>query len=307
MAVTASDIKALREKTGVGMLECKKALVETNGDMEKAISFLRERGVAAAEKKAGRIAAEGMVFPMIDENQTAVLIEVNTETDFAAKNEKFTSFVKEIASIIAKNNPLDLEALEKLPYGDGTTVGDELKNMILTIGENIKLRRFVRSEAENNSVFAVYNHHLAGKIGTLVKLTVSDNLKDNHEIFAFGKDLCMGVAANRPEYISREDIPKERLNQEKEILKAQVINEGKPEAIAEKIVTGKIGKFYELVCLVDQPYIRDQKIKVSEKLRALEKELGGEITVADFIRYECGEGIEKKSDDFASEVESMLK
>ena len=290
MAVTASDIKALREKTGVGMLECKKALLETNGDMEKAILYLRERGIAAAEKKAGRIAAEGMVFPMIDENGTAVLVEVNTETDFAAKNEKFTSFVKDIASIIAKNSPADLEVLEKLPYpGSGATVGDELKIKILTIGENIKIRRFIRYAAEKNTVYVIYNHHLAGKIGTLVKLVVSEGLENNEEIISFGKDICMGVAANRPEYISRENVPEERLNQEKEILKAQVINEGKPEAVAEKIVMGKLGKFYEQVCLVDQPYIRDQKIKVSDKLKSLEKELGGKITIADFVRYECGE------------------
>lgn len=308
MAITANDIKTLRERTGVGMLECKKALTETGGDMEKAILYLRERGEAAAEKKSGRIAAEGMVLPYIDDNGTAVMIEVNSETDFAAKSDKFTAFVRDLADLVAKNAPADVEALENLTYpGSDVTVGQELKNKILTIGENIKIRRFVRFPAEKNAVYVVYNHHLAGKIGTFVKLEVSDGLENNEAVISFGKDVCMGVAANRPEFVSREQVPAERLAQEKEVLKAQVINEGKPAAIAEKIVLGRLGKFYESVCLVDQPYIRDQKITVAAQIKNLEKELGGTIKVADFVRYECGEGIEKKEDDFAAEVEKMLK
>ncbi len=309
MAITASDIKALRDKTGVGMMECKKALTEANGDIEQAIVLLRERGIAAAAKKASRIAAEGMVYPFCcDQCGVAGIIEVNTETDFAAKNEKFADFVKGLSVIIAKEAPADVDALVKLAYpGSELTVEQELNNMILTIGENIKIRRFVRYAAEANSVYAIYNHHMAGKVAVVTKLAVSENLAGNDAVQAFGKDICMGVAANRPEFISSDDVPAERLDSEREILKAQVMNEGKPAAVADKIVNGRLGKFYEEVCLVDQPYIRDMKISVKAQAAELQKQLGGEIKVVAFTRYECGEGLEKREDNFAEEVEKMMK
>lgn len=309
MAITAADIKALRDKTGVGMMECKKALTEANGDVEQAIVLLRERGIAAAAKKASRIAAEGIVFPLYCETcGVACLIEVNTETDFAAKNDKFTGFVKNLAILIAKNDPADVDALVKLNYVDSElTVEQELNNMILTIGENIKIRRFVRYAADANAVYATYNHHQAGKVAVITKLVVSENLLGNEEVVSFGKDICMGVAANRPEFVNSDEIPAERLDAEREILKAQVVNEGKPAAVADKIVNGRIGKFYEEVCLIDQPYIRDMKISVKAAAADLAKKLGGEIAVAAFTRYECGEGLEKREDNFAEEVEKMMK
>lgn len=309
MAITASDIKALRDKTGVGMMECKKALTEANGDIEQAVVLLRERGIAAAAKKASRIAAEGMVYPFCcDQCGAAGIVEVNTETDFAAKNEKFADFVKGLAFLIAKEAPADVDALLKLTYPEsGLTVEQELNNMILTIGENIKIRRFVRYAADAGSVYAIYNHHMAGKVAVVAKLAVSDSLTGNEEVRSFGKDICMGVAANRPEFVASDDVPAERLDSEREILKAQVINEGKPAAVADKIVNGRLGKFYEEVCLVDQPYIRDMKISVKAQAAALAKQLGGEIKVVAFTRYECGEGIEKREDNFAEEVEKMMK
>ncbi len=308
MQITPAAIKELRNMTGAGMMECKQALQHTSGDIKKALIYLRERGVAAAEKKSSRTAAEGMVYPYVYESGIAVIVEVNTETDFAAKNETFISFVKDISSVIAKNQPSTVEELEALNYpGSEESVGDELKNKILVVGENIKIRRFEYFAPEENAVFVYYNHHLANKIGVLVELNVSAGGENVEEITAFGKDVCMGVAANRPEYISRKDIPTARIEQEKEILKSQAINEGKPEAVAEKIVMGRISKLYNQICLLDQPYIRDQDITVDDKRKELEKELGYTVSVSKFVRYECGEGIEKKADDFACEVERMMK
>ncbi len=309
MAITASDIKVLRDKTGVGMMECKKALTEANGDMEQAIVLLRERGIAAAAKKANRIAAEGMVYPFFCEKcGVAGIVEVNSETDFAAKNEKFTDFVKDLSLVIMNENPADVDDLLTKTYpGTDLTVAQALNDKILTIGENIKIRRFVRYAADANAVYAIYNHHQAGKVAVLVKLAVSDNLTANEEISSFGKDICMGIAANRPEYIASSDIPADRLAKEREILTAQVINEGKPAAVADKIVNGRLGKIYEEICLLDQPYIRDMKISVKAQVANLEKQFAGKIAVVAFDRFECGEGIEKKEEDFAAEVEKMMK
>lgn len=309
MAITAADIKNLRDKTGVGMMECKKALTETNGDVEKAIVYLRERGIAAAAKKASRIAAEGMVLPFYcDKCGVAVLIEVNSETDFAAKNEKFSGFVKDLATIIAKNDPADVDALMKLNYLDSElTVEQELNNKILTIGENIKIRRFQRFAADAGCIYSVYNHASAGKVGVVVKLAVSENLLGNEEVASFAHDICMGVAANRPEFICSDDIPEERLASEREILKNQVINEGKPAAVADKIVAGRMGKIFEEICLIDQPYIRDMKISVKAQMANLTKQFGGEIKVVAYTRYECGEGLEKRVENFAEEVAKQMK
>ena len=303
--ISAAAIKELREKTNVGMMECKKALTEADGDMEKAIVILRERGIAVAAKKAGRIAAEGLVCPFIAEDGTAVIIEVNCETDFAAKNNVFGSFVKDLAKIVAEKNPADVDALLELEYSDGISVGAEVQNKVLTIGENIKIRRFVRFAPEKGIVPIMYNHHLAGKIGVIVRLAVSEGLENNEAVLAYGKNVCMNVAAYSPEFVNRDAVPAERVEAEKEILKAQVMNEGKPEKIAEKIVAGRLGKFYEQVCCVDQAYILDMTMSVGAAGKLVEKEVGGSISVLDFVRFECGEGMEKKADDFAEEVARM--
>ncbi|MBR6771842.1 MAG: elongation factor Ts [Clostridia bacterium] len=303
--ITAAAIKELREKTNVGMMECKKALTEADGDMEKAIVILRERGMAVAAKKAGRIAAEGLVWPMIAEDGTAVIVEVNCETDFAAKSDNFGNFVKDLAKIVAEKNPADVDALMELEYAAGTTVAAELLAKVQTIGENIKIRRFFRFAPEAGVVSIMYNHHLAGKIGVLVRLAVSEGLETNETVLTFGKNVCMNVAAYNPEYLDRDAVPAERLEAEKEILKAQVVNEGKPEKIAEKIVAGRLGKFYEQVCCVDQGYILDMSKSVNQVCAETAKEVGGSIKVVGFLRVECGEGLEKKVDDFAEEVARM--
>ncbi len=305
MAITAKAVAELRAKTGCGMMECKKALTETNGDFDEAVKVLREKGLAVAAKKAGRIAAEGLVCPMIAADGTAVVIEVNCETDFAAKSDNFGNFVKALANIVAEKNPADVDALMELEYAEGTTVAAELLAKVQTIGENIKIRRFFRFAPEAGVVSIMYNHHLAGKIGVIVRLAVSEGLENNEDVLTFGKNVCMNVAAYNPEYLNRDCVPAERLEAEKEILKAQVVNEGKPEKIAEKIVAGRLGKFYEQVCCVDQGYILDMTKSVSQVCAELAKEVGGSIAVCDFLRVECGEGLEKKVDDFAEEVARM--
>ncbi len=303
--ITASAIKELREKTNVGMMECKKALTEADGDMEKAIVILRERGMAVAAKKAGRIAAEGLVCPLVTEDGTAVIIEVNCETDFAANGAVFNQFVADLAKLVAEKAPADVDALLALEFTPGITVAAEVQNKVLTIGENIKIRRFVRFAPEAGVISVCYNHQLKGKKGVLVRLAVSEGLENNEAVRTFGKNVCMNICAYSPEFVDRNAVPAERLESEKAILKAQVMNEGKPEKIAEKIVAGRLGKFYEQVCCVDQGYILDMNISVAEACRQVEKEVGGTIAVKDFVRYECGEGMEKKADDFAEEVARM--
>ena len=291
--VTASLVKELREKTGAGMMDCKKVLTETDGDMEKAIELLRERGIAKAAKKSGRVAAEGLVEAVVSEDgKSGAVIEVNSETDFVAKNEEFKTFVENVDNQVLKTNPKDVEELLAQPamFEEGKTVQEALVGKIATIGENLSIRRFARFESEG--LVEKYIHG-DGKIAVLVNMKKGDS--------TVAKDICMQIAAARPEYVRREEVPEERVAKEMEILKVQTMNEGKPEAIAEKIVQGRIGKFYEEICLVDQVFVKDSSMKVSELLKQKDAD------VVEFARFEKGEGIEKKEENFAEEVMKQIK
>ena len=303
MAFTASDVKNLRERTGCGMMDCKKALTESNGDFEKAIEYLREKGLAAATKKAGRIAAEGMVLATVDkEAKVGVVIEVNSETDFVAKNEQFRTFVADLAKIVAETNPATVEELMTKTMADGNTVEAGLQEKILVIGENIKIRRFVRYEGP-----CVAYIHAGGTHGVLVKFETSDEVFAKAEFDAYGKDVAMQVAAANPTYLCKADVEPEVLEKEKEILMQQAINEGKPANIAEKMVMGRIAKFYKENCLVEQAFVKDDKQSITAYTNATAKALGGDIKVVAFTRFEKGEGLEKKEDNFAEEIASMTK
>ena len=303
MAFTAKDVKELRERTGCGMMDCKKALTETDGDFEKAIEYLREKGLAAATKKAGRIAADGMVFSTVDrENKIGVVVEVNSETDFVAKNEMFREFVADVAAVVAKENPATVEELLTKAMPNGDTVEAALQEKILVIGENLKIRRFVRYEGP-----CVAYIHAGGTHGVLVNFEVSDEVFAKPEFEAYGKDIAMQIAAANPSYLNKEEVPAEVLEKEKEILTQQAINEGKPAAIAEKMVAGRIAKYYKENCLVEQAFVKDDKQSITAYTNATAKELGGDIKIVAFTRFEKGEGIEKKVDDFAAEVAAMSK
>ena len=303
MAFTASDVKNLRERTGCGMMDCKKALTESNGDFEKAIEYLREKGLAAATKKAGRIAAEGMVFATVDkEAKVGVAIEVNSETDFVAKNEQFRAFVSDLAKIVAETNPATVEELMTKTMEDGNTVEAGLQEKILVIGENIKIRRFVRYEGPCVSYI-----HAGGTHGVLVNFEVSDEIFAKPEFEVYGQDIAMQIAAANPTYLNKAEVPAEVLEKEKEILTQQAINEGKPAAIAEKMVAGRINKYYKENCLVEQEFVKDDKQTITAYTNATAKTLGGDIKIVAFTRFEKGEGIEKKVDDFAAEVAAMAK
>lgn len=301
-AFTAQDVKALREKTGCGMMDCKKALVQADGDMDKAIDFLREQGLAKQAKKASRIAAEGVAYATTsDDNSVGVVIEVNAETDFVAKNDSFMEFVKACAATVIEQNPADVEALLALQAaGSDKTVAELLQEKVLTIGENIQIRRFERMEGA-----CVAYVHAGGKIGVLVNFNT--DLAAKPEFVAYGKDVAMQIAALNTPYLTRDDVPAEVIDHEKEVMRQQVINEGKPEAIADKIVMGKINKFYKENCLVDQEFVKDNKLTVAQYTKNTAKELGGNIEIVKFVRFEKGEGIEKRQDDFAAEVASMVK
>ena len=291
--VTASLVKELREKTGAGMMDCKKVLTETDGDMEKAIELLRERGIAKAAKKSGRVAAEGLVECYISEDgKVGAVVEVNSETDFVAKNEEFKTFVMNVAKQVVETNPKGVEELlaQEAKFEAGKTVNEALIGKIATIGENLSIRRFARFESKG--LLEKYIHG-DGKIAVLINMTSGDK--------ELAKDLCMQIAAARPEFVKREEVPQERVDKEMEILKVQAMNEGKPEAIAEKIVQGRVGKFYEEICLVDQVFVKDSSKKVSELLKEKNAE------VVEFARFEKGEGIEKKEENFAEEVMNQLK
>ncbi len=301
-AFTAQDVKALREKTGCGMMDCKKALVQADGDMDKAIDFLREQGLAKQAKKASRIAAEGVAYATTsDDNSVGVVIEVNAETDFVAKNDSFMEFVKACAATVIEQNPADVEALLALQAsGSDKTVAELLQEKVLTIGENIQIRRFERMEGA-----CVAYVHAGGKIGVLVNFNT--DLAAKPEFVAYGKDVAMQIAALNTPYLTRDDVPAEVIDHEKEVMRQQVINEGKPEAIADKIVMGKINKYYKENCLVDQEFVKDNKLTVAQYTKNTAKELGGNIDIVKFVRFEKGEGIEKRQDDFAAEVASMVK
>ena len=290
--VTAALVKELREKTGAGMMDCKKVLTEADGDLEKAAELLREKGITKAAKKSGRVAAEGMVEAYISEDEkVGAIVEVNSETDFVAKNEEFRTFVMDVAKQIVKNNPESVEALlaEPAMFEEGKTVNEALIGKIATIGENISIRRFARFETTDGLIEKYI--HGDGKIAVLVNMTSGTK--------ELAKDVCMQIAAARPEFIDRDQVPAERVEKEKEILKIQTMNEGKPEAIAEKIVLGRINKFYQEICLVDQEFVKDPSKKVSDILK--------DSKVLEFARFETGEGIEKKEENFAEEVMKQLK
>ena len=308
MAFTAADVKALREKTGVGMMDCKKALTEADGDMDRAIDVLREKGLAASAKKAGRIAAEGIVLAYTDEaKKVSVLVEVNSETDFVAKNEKFVNYVTAVAKTIADTNPADVDELLTKPLaGDTRTVQENLQDMVLSIGENMKIRRFERVEGITTSYI-----HGGGSVGVLVMFDTDDKTAATDAFKVMGKDVAMQIAAMSPAYLDEASVPADVLAHEKEITKAQLAEDpkmaGKPEQVLEKIVDGKIGKYFKENCLLDQAFVKDGDMNVAKYVASVAKELGADIKVTGFIRYAKGEGLEKREDDFAAEVASMMK
>ncbi len=302
MNFTANDVKVLRERTACGMMDCKNALVEANGDMEKAIEILREKGLAAAAKKSGRIAAEGIVVSVVDSaNKIGVVLEINSETDFVAKNDKFVEFVNDVAKTIIVEKPVNVEELlTKKCVNSDNTVQEELQDKILTIGENMKIRRFEVLEGDLVSYV-----HAGGRIGVMVQFETDVASKDGFE--QYGKDIAMQIAAVVPQYLYKEDVPAETIEKEKEILTAQAINEGKPVNIAEKMVVGKISKFFKEVCLVEQQFVKDSDKTISQHTDDVAKELGGSIKITNFVRFEKGEGLEKREDNFADEVAGMMQ
>ena len=285
MAITAKDVQKLREMTGVGMMDCKKALTASEGDIDKAIEWLREKGLAAQTKKAGKVAAEGVSYAIVADNGVGVVIEVNSQTDFVAKNEVFQAFVKDLALVVANENPADVE--------------------VLAIGENIQIRRFVRY-AEGVNVPYI---HMGGKIGVLVNMEVEGI--DAAQVTELGKDVAMQIAAMNPAYLDKSEVDQATLDKEKEIQLAQMANDpkmaAKPEKVKQGIVMGKLGKYFEENCLLQQAFVKENKTSVEKHVAEVAKQLGGKITIKAFTRFATGEGIEKKEDDFAAEVASMIK
>lgn len=290
--ISANLVKELREKTGAGMMDCKKVLTETDGDMEKAAELLRERGIAKAAKKSGRVAAEGLVTVYIaDDKKVGSILEVNAETDFVSKNEEFKEFVNTVAKVVADSNPADLDALLNTKYsGTDKTVSEVLTDKIATIGEHMSIRRFARYEG--TGLIEGYIHG-DGRIAVLVDFEKGESV--------LAKDICMQITAANPEYLAREDVPEERTKKEMEILKAQAMNEGKPAEIAEKMVQGRIGKFYSEICLLDQVFVKDSDVKVGDLIASKGAKLNR------FVRFEKGEGIEKVEENFAEEVMKQLQ
>ena len=304
MAVSAKDVMELRRQTDCGMMECKKALVKADGDINKAIEILREEGLATAAKKAGRIAAEGMVYAVATANG-AVVVEVNAETDFVAKNDKFVEFTKDLANVVAEQKPADVEALMGCKMGEGT-VDEALKALILVIKENIKVRRFVRYEG----VCSAYVHG-GGTHGILVNFETTNGIEAKDEFATYGKDIAMQVAAANPGYVDEASVPAEVVAKEKEIMLAQMAGDpktaNKPEAVKQKMIEGKIKKFFKENCLVDQEFVKDSDLTVAQYTAKVAKDLGGDIKIVKFTRFQKGEGLEKRADDFAAEVASMVK
>ena len=305
MAFTAADVKTLREMTGVGMMDCKKALAASDGDMDKAVEFLREKGLAASAKKAGRIAAEGMAYAAVIDG-VGVVVEVNAETDFVGKNEKFVDFVKGVAATVAANKPASLEELLECKYlGTELTVTQQTQEMVLVIGENIKVRRF----AFFTEGVTVPYIHAGGKIGVLVNLTVEGGI----DATAIGKDVAMQIAALNPRFWDKSSVTQDVLDEEKKILVAQMANDpkmaGKPDAVKEKIAAGKLNKFYSENCLLQQEFVRGDIFTgtVEDYIADAAKKLGGKVTFVNAVRFEKGEGIEKKQENFAEEIAKMVK
>jgi len=303
MAFTAADVKNLREKTGVGMMDCKRALTDAEGDFDRAIDILRERGLAAATKKAGRITAEGVVLAY-QEGDVSVLVEVNSETDFVGKNPEFQAFVLDIAKTIAAEDPADVEALAALKLAGGDrTVEENRQDKILSIGENLSIRRFIR--IAGNPAVASYIH-MGGSKGVLAVFNTDAATAASEAFVAMGKDVAMQIAAMSPQYLSAAAVPAEVIEKEKNILKAQLAEDpkmaNKPEKVVEGIVRGRLDKFYKEVCLLDQAFVKDDDISVGQYIKNVAKELGAEIEAVDFVHFIKGENMQKKQDDFAAEV-----
>ncbi len=309
MAISAKDVKELREMTGVGMMKCKEALVACDGDKEKAVDWLREKGLAAQTKKAGKVAAEGVSKAYVI-NGVGVILEVNSQTDFVAKNATFQEFVDDVAKVVAEQNPADVDALKSATYpGTDRTVDAVTADKVLSIGENIQIRRFIRYDEPVNVAYI----HMGGKIGVLVNLKVEGI--EQAAVAELGKDLAMQIAAMSPVYVSEAEVPAEEVEKEKAVQLAKAIEEGaantkipeaKREMIAQNKVKGRMKNFFAEVCLLDQQFVKENKITVEQHVKSVAKELGGKIEVVKFERFVTGEGIEKKEDDFAAEVASMI-
>lgn len=304
--IPAKDVMALRAKTGVGMMECKKALVEADGNFDEAVKLLREKGLQVADKKAARVAAEGVVDIAQADGVTA-MVEVNAETDFVANNATFREFVKQILATIIKNKPADIAALlaTKLD-GSEHTVEEEVKDKIFTIGENISVRRFVIVEGVTGTYI-----HGGGSAGVVAKFETTNGIENKPEFVEYAKNICMQIAAMNPTYVCKCCVPQSVLDSEKDILMNQIQNDeklkNKPAAVIEKMVTGRLEKFYDNNCLNEQQYVREEDMKVKQYTESVAKALGGEIKISDFVKYERGEGIEKREDDFAGEIEKLVK
>jgi elongation factor Ts len=310
MAITAAMVKELREMTGVGMLDCKKALDATDGDMQKAVEFLREKGLAASAKKAGRIAAEGIVCSAIaDDKKSGVIVEVNSETDFVAKNPVFREYVSQVANQALASNAADIDAFlaEKWNIDPSVTVAEALSQKVAVIGENLKIRRFKKLTIDEAGKIISYIHG-GGRIGVIIKLACD---KDAPEVDELGKNICMQIAALNPKFIADENVPKEFIDHEKEILikqaKEDPKNASKPTNIIEKMITGRLKKELKEFCLLDQAYVKDGDMNVAQYIASVAKAIGTDIKVEDIARFETGEGLEKKEDDFAKEVAEMSK
>jgi len=312
MAFSAKDVQKLREMTGVGMMDCKKALVASDGDMDGAVQYLREKGLAAAQKKAGRVAAEGIVATAVGDSGAVAIAEINAETDFVAQNQVFQTFAADVAKLVADQNPADLDALMNLQYpGSDLTVTQMQQEKILVIGENIRVRRFARYDTGDTVDYV----HMGGRIGVLVNLEVSDNLRGSAEVITLGKDLAMQIAAMRPMYLDSASVDQTEIKKEEAIQLTKAIEENKAKSlpddkarqIAENMVKGRMNKFFEEICLMNQPYVKENKLTVEKHVAAVAKQLGGQITVKSFIRFEKGEGIEKKEDNFAAEIADLVK
>ena len=303
MAFSAADVKNLREMTGVGMMDCKKALTAAEGNIEKAIEWLREKGLAAAQKKAGRIAAEGVAYATVIDG-IGVIVEVNAESDFVAKNELFMDYVKGVAAVIAKNAPADLDALYACEYSEGKTVLEEQNDKVLVIGENIKVRRFARYDTGLSIPYV----HMGGRIAVLVNI---DTDSINEAVTELGKDIAMQIAALNPTFKDKSDVSEEFIAKEKEIRMAQAKedpkNAKKPAEIIEKIVMGGISKFYKEICLMQQAFVKDDKVSVEQHIANVAKQIGSPIKLVAYTRCEKGEGIEKRQDDLAEEVAKLIK
>jgi len=306
--ITSQMVKELREMTQAGMMDCKKALVEADGNMDKAVEWLREKGLAAAAKKAGRIAAEGVVASYITEcGKVGVVVEVNCETDFVAKTDNFINFSKNVAKHIAYANPADVDALlaQKFVDDETKTVTDLVSEATVSIGEKISIRRFARYETNKGAVESYI--HMGGKIGVLLLVENDNEASIASETFkTFYHDVALQIAAAKPSYVKKEEVPAENLAKEREILRAQALNEGKPEKIVDKMVDGRIQKYYKEVCLVEQPFVKDGDKSIAQLTAEVAKEIGANINIVSFERFERGEGIEKRQDNFAEEIAAQM-